>query len=488
MNVAGTRALIVVFDALRPEFMSPNLMPNLCSFAARGTRYTHGHSVFPTETRVNQTALITGCLPRTTGIVANTFLARDVDENRVARTAEYAELASLFATSRRPLIGAPTLGQRLAKAGRCYASLSSGTAGGGLLINHSADTDGSFRLSMRAPDATVPASAWAELAKTIGPLPDVSHPAKAWITWAVEAYLNWIEPNITPDLMLLWLCEPDETFHYRGIGSPEARETIRHLDAEFGRIIDHHSTALDAGNMQIVAQSDHGQITLEGQPLGMVEHLNRAGFRAANQPGPDVDAVVAVHNAGGIWVRDDDPALTGDIVAHLQEADWCGPVFTNDGIGGTLTLDRIGLDHLRAPTIAMACAAQPNRPNDFGIAGSTRHDAPYPVGGGCHGGLSEPELQTVLTLCGSAFRKDCVLDLPAGNCDVAPTLCHLLGVPFDAPCDGRVLHETLVDAKSAEHGQPDREIEVSRNTAGKKTKLATTRYAGCTYLLSASAS
>ena len=54
------------------------------------------------------------------------------------------------------LFGVPTLGQLLKAAGRSYATMSAGTSGGGRLINHSAEADGTFRFAMRRPEAGHP--------------------------------------------------------------------------------------------------------------------------------------------------------------------------------------------------------------------------------------------------------------------------------------------------------------------------------------------
>ena len=149
----------------------------------------------------------------------------------------------------------------------------------------------------------MPASALGEVIERIGPMPDYELPAIDWITWAVDAYLRYIVPEIAPDVMLLWLCEPDESFHFKGIGSDDSLATIRHVDAEFGRILSTRKDAIEAGSLQIIAMSDHGQISLEGQPLDLPALLNNAGFKAARTPGADVDYTLVVGNAGGIWAR-----------------------------------------------------------------------------------------------------------------------------------------------------------------------------------------
>jgi len=473
----------VVFDALRPEFLTPDLMPNLTAFADGGVRYSDSHSLFLTETRVNQTAVVTGCIPGRSGIVANHMMASDVWPDRALNTGIEAQLAQAFADAdaKGGLIKVPTIGQRLTAAGKRYASLSAGTPGGGRLINHSAEADGTFRFAMRAPQASVPAGVLGEISASIGPMPEYVRPATAWITWAVDAYLNWVETHIAPDVMLLWLCEPDETFHYHGIGSEQSLQTIRHADAEFGRILAQQQDAIADGALQIIAMSDHGQITLQGNPLDIPARLNEAGFRAAKAPGPDVDCVVIIHNGGGIWVRDDDPAMTEALVRFLLMQDWCGPIFTRHGTAGTLGLDEVCLNHPRAPTIAITMRTNDGA-NANGRLGLTQHDAPYPVGGGCHGGLSRYELHNFMSMSGSAFKAGAVIDTPASNIDVTPTICTLLGLDIASECDGRFLSEAINGTPETATAAGSETIVTSQNTVGPKTYLSFTEFAGVRYL------
>ena len=130
MNTETTKILIVVFDALRPEFVRPGLMPNLSAFAKGGVRFENSRSTFPTETRVNQTAVLTGCYPRKHGIVGNKFPDADIFPDRVIDTGINEQIVEAFAKARGGLIKMPTLGERLALGGRRYAALSAGTPGG----------------------------------------------------------------------------------------------------------------------------------------------------------------------------------------------------------------------------------------------------------------------------------------------------------------------------------------------------------------------
>ena len=68
------RFLIVAFDGLRPDMVDADLMPNLSTFRRQGANCTDNRAVFPTETRVNQSSLVTGCHPARHGMVANKFM------------------------------------------------------------------------------------------------------------------------------------------------------------------------------------------------------------------------------------------------------------------------------------------------------------------------------------------------------------------------------------------------------------------------------
>lgn len=466
-----SRALIVVFDALRPEFVTPDVMPNLCGFADRGTRFDP-RSFFPTETRVNQTTVLTGCVPARHGIVANRFVADDLAPGLVLNTGEDAALAG--AVERGPVVHVPLLSERLAAAGQSYASLSAGTPGGGRLIGLTAEADGAARLAMRAPDRCFPETLYTNLLAACGPLPDYTPPAVDWIDWAVTAYLEHFEARLRPDAMVLWLCEPDESFHYLGIGSEGALEAIRAVDRAFGRILERLQPALDTGEMHVIAMSDHGQLSIAGEGLDLVGRLNEAGFRASARSMEDAECVVAVHTAGGIWVRDRELGTTARIVEWLQGQDWCGPLFTAASLPGTLALSDVMIDHARAPDIALALSAD-DRVNSFGAAGLSAHDAPYPDGGGCHGGLSAWETRNVLIAGGARVPVGAVCPAAVGNVDIAPTVLDLLGIDATG-MDGRSLFAAI-----GEDPPVEREIR-SASAGGFQTVLNVREGAGRRYL------
>ena len=98
--------LLVVFDGLRPDMIRPDITPNLVRFAARGTRFSRARSVFPSETRVCTASVVTGCLPRRHGLVANR-LAHPGDRRRSVDTSQMNALKALpwFAESVKDIRG-----------------------------------------------------------------------------------------------------------------------------------------------------------------------------------------------------------------------------------------------------------------------------------------------------------------------------------------------------------------------------------------------
>ena len=84
-------------------------MPNLHGFAARGVRFANSRSTFPTETRVNQSAVITGCYPRRHGVVANRFPLPEAAPGVVLDTGKDETFEATMNRLPGRLIGVPTL-------------------------------------------------------------------------------------------------------------------------------------------------------------------------------------------------------------------------------------------------------------------------------------------------------------------------------------------------------------------------------------------
>ena len=71
-RMAAVRQVVVVgWDGLRPDFVSPQHTPTLHELARRGTFFRQHHCSYVSSTEVNGTALATGAHPAHSGILAN---------------------------------------------------------------------------------------------------------------------------------------------------------------------------------------------------------------------------------------------------------------------------------------------------------------------------------------------------------------------------------------------------------------------------------
>src|SRR5262245_24295248 len=86
---------IFVVDGLRPDSINTMDSPTLARLRAEGAEYTNSHSLFPTVTRLNATALVTGAYPAINGIVGNSMFARIVSPTNPFDTGDYRQLLKL---------------------------------------------------------------------------------------------------------------------------------------------------------------------------------------------------------------------------------------------------------------------------------------------------------------------------------------------------------------------------------------------------------
>ncbi|GAC1340739.1 MAG: alkaline phosphatase family protein [Acetobacteraceae bacterium] len=427
------RFIIVVLDGLRPDFVTEAAMPNLAALASDGTRFANARSVFPSETRVATSSLLTGCRPGAHGLVANTMFVPSVTPLRKLRTNLPADLA-LLGQGGSPL-ERPTLGERLAGDGLALAVVSGGSAGSAVLTHPLATRLGAFRWNVGDLDGPTAARVRAAL----GPTPAAAVPNLARADFAAAVLTELVLPELRPDIALLWCPEPDVTFHFHGLGSAEAQAALHGADAIVGQVRAWRDRQPDAAEIGLIVMSDHGHVTGDRR-IDLAAELRQAGFAVGDGFTDGAELVVTASASPGLFLRD--PGLAPAIAAFLAAQDWAGPLLARDPelLPGTASLAALGSAHMRSADLVLLFAGS-EAPDDLGVPGRAPYDAgDVPVGGGMHGGLHRRELATVLVLDGGPFRRSAVVEAPADLTDIAPTLLHLLGVTRDGT-DGRVLTE-----------------------------------------------
>src|SRR6266487_3551840 len=71
--------VVVVWDGMRPDFVSEKNTPALWKLAHEGVIFRNHHAVYPSATNVNGTALSTGVYPGHSGVVANHEYRPEID-------------------------------------------------------------------------------------------------------------------------------------------------------------------------------------------------------------------------------------------------------------------------------------------------------------------------------------------------------------------------------------------------------------------------
>jgi arylsulfatase A-like enzyme len=429
---------MVALDGMRPDMVDASTTPNLAALAAEGTRFANARSVFPSETRVATPSFITGCRPGAHGMVANTVFDASVAPDRLLRTKLVEDVLAIAAGAESPLQRA-SLAERLAPAGLRFALVSAGTAGAARLLHPAAERLDSFRWNVEDTDGATAKA----VRDALGPTPAAGVPNTPRVEFAGRVLLDHVLPTLRPDVALLWLSEPDVSFHWGGLRAPHTLEALAAADAVLGRIRAWRDAQPDADDIAIIVLSDHGHVTGRGK-RSLRDELRRAGFRAGTGMAPDIDVVVAPAAAPGMWLRD--PALAPQIADFLATQPWAGPLLARDPAilpsSRATPLALLGSAHARSADL-VATFAGDEATDEWGMPGFAPFDAPdVPEGGGMHGGLHRAELATVLVMQGGPFRRGAVAQEAADLTDIVPTVLHILGLPVEG-MEGRALHGAL---------------------------------------------
>ena len=439
-----TRFILMALDGLRPDMVNATATPNLAALATRGTSFANARSVFPSETRVATPSLITGCRPGAHGMVANTVFDASVAPGRLLRTKLVEDVMALAQGGESPLQRA-SLAERLAPHGKSFALVSAGTAGAARLLHPAADRLGQFRWNVE----DLHGEAAMAVRDRFGPTPAHGTPNTGRVEFAGRILIEHVLPTLRPDVALLWLSEPDVSFHWAGLGAAATQGALLAADAVLGRVIAWRDAQPDAAEIAIIALSDHGHVT-GSRKLCLRTELCQAGFRAGTSMTEGVDIVVAPAAAPGLWLRD--PALAGQVAEFLARQDWAGPLLARDPAilppGLSFPLADLGSAHPRSADL-VATFAGDGLLDAWGLPGRAPFDAPdVPEGGGMHGGLHRAELATVLVMQGGPFREAQVAEEPADLTDIVPTMLHVFGLAV-GDMEGRVLRAALDSASDA---------------------------------------
>jgi arylsulfatase A-like enzyme len=443
----AAHVVLVVWDGMRPDFITADGTPTLYALAQSGTRFARNHSVYITSTEVNGAAIATGCYPGRNGILANREYRPEVSITRIFATEDANAVRILDALRGGAYLRIPTLAERVQKAG--HRTAVAGTKPVALLHDRNHIRTASQGSTILFAGKSFPAEAARRIAGRIGKFPEYPSaeflaPNTAQNEWTTRALVEELWRDGVPKFSTLWLGDPDYSQHLTQPGSPTARAAIRDSDDRLAQVLRALEKKRVRDKTDIFVVSDHGFSTID-RGVDLTALFKAGGFKTmlGYHQVPRAGEVLLLALAGSVqlYVPGHDAALIARLVEFLQRSDFAGPIFTREPLPGTFALRDARIDSPDSADIVFSFRWSP-APNRWQAPGSFVADTKHP-GYGSHASLSHFDIHNTLVAAGPDIRAGFVDELPTANVDVAPTILRLLGITPEEPLDGRVLWEAF---------------------------------------------
>ncbi len=482
--------IIFVADGLRYGSVDQANMPNMARLKAQGVDFSNSHSLFPTVTTVNASAIATGHYIGDTGDFGNIIYTGRPMDSLKGGTLGFLENDQLLAEMNQKF-GGNYLGETsLIAAARAkgWQTAIIGKEGPARIQDSTATPDQTLIVddSTGGPNGLALPSWFEAGMKSVGlapPLPAATVPNTAQEDWMARAATGIVLPHFKdeakPFILLFWSRDPDFSQHngkdsigntMPGINGPTGRAGTHNADAMLGMLLARlKALGLDR-TTDVFVTADHGFTTTTHQdgprelPNGfLLGDLSKALALPQAKPGmlgrdPAHPDLLVAPNGGFDLIylpSRNAQSLAGRVVEFLAGQDYVSGIFVNDALGrirGTLPMGPLNLTgSARTPVPAIYVSyrsfAGPCADKDMCTIGIS--DTPLATGQGNHGGFSRAETHNFMAAIGPDFKKAFSDPAPVSNADIAPTLAHLMG--FDLPAwgklVGRVASEALMGGK-----------------------------------------
>ena len=489
--------VLYIADGLRAGMVNDRNTPVMAALMQRGVRFTNPHSLFPTVTTANASAMATGHHLGDTGNFSNNiYVGFPVRGARQVASIENNDvLGELDKHYGGNYLNEETILKLARDAG--YSTAAIGKLGPTLIFDH---TERSGATTIVVDDMTgrksgIPPSdelkqrlAAAQLATEAPPSAIVNKEQQLWLTdVATKAVLPLFKQRGKPFLLVFWSRDPDVSQHGQkdslerlvpGINGPSSLAAIRNADDTLGRLLAALKEQDLEGTTDVILTSDHGFSTISkesatsyaatqtypdvapGQlPPGFVAldlahdlglKLQRGGL-LADDAGQPKAIVVASGGSDLIYLPDKDTTLAARIVDALAREDYTSGVFVDDALGripGTLPLSAIGLQGSAVtprPAIVVNFRSFSTGCADPTTCGVEIADTGLKQGQGMHGSFSRADTRNAMGAAGPSFRQQFESTAPASNADLGKSIVHLMGLRAEdkGKLVGRVLTEAL---------------------------------------------
>jgi len=346
----GRIVVLMVWDGLRPDFVTQRDTPNLFKMAREGVRFDRHHSIFPTLTMVNATALATGAPPGVNGLEGNNFYlspSAELPKGEIVNAEGAKAILNLNGSNefKGRLIGLDTISQEVAREGGYVGVI--GKQGPTSVFDNRVATivDGTDIVgephkdylfasedlvsSSQKTDAVIPPDSKTTVADEQRDL----YFARLVVENALPAAKAAADAG-RPALVVFWQHNPDLTQHIAGLGTLPALEALSLCDNNLMRVRAAIDTLGIADKTDLIVVSDHGFATIKFRVV-LSEMLIAAGIKKSH----DSTDVVVVPNGGADLIYlsptefvtpESKRAVLQKIVNFAEAQEWCGPIFSRD--------------------------------------------------------------------------------------------------------------------------------------------------------------
>ena len=466
--------VVVVWDGMRPDFVSEKNTPALWKLSHDGVTFRNHHAVYPSATMVNGTAMVTGVYPGRNGIIANHLYRPEIDPKHAIDVEIPIVVEKGDELSDGKYISVPTIAELIQRAGGRTVVAAAKSVG--LLLDRHPGVAWPSQPKTRRQDAdatsvtlfagqSLPKEILGSVSETLGPFPSAHLQQDSWITKALTDFL-WKDG--VPAFSVLWLGEPDLTEHETAPGAPAALAAIKSSDNNLETVL----LALDRKGVRkmtdIFVVSDHGFSTIR-RSIDLRKILNDGGFTAKTEFSgePKLGDIMMAGNGGSVlfYVIGHEKILTRRLVEFLQQSDFAGVIFTKEPMEGTFDLAQANMnppEDRDAPDVVMSFCWN-NSKNQFDIPGMIDADWQRAAGKGTHVTLSRFDIHNMLIAAGPDFPRGQTDDLPSGNIDVAPTILSILAITPPKKMNGRILSEAMANLNESAPKSEIKTIEATKN-------------------------
>ncbi len=497
-------------DGLRYDSVTPKTAPTLWRIKTQGVDFTNSHSLYPTITTVNASAIATGHYIGDTGNFGNAIysgfgsppVAGMEDDPTLGAMNDqfggnYLNETSLIAAAREAGFAAAVMG----KVGpTSIQDVTQRDGKGTIVIDDAFGTDKGIAVAPDVLDAIKAAGLDATAPKT-----DVPNDKQQqfMISVATKIVLPKLVASGKPFAMLYWSRDPDATQHGQkdstgalapGINGPTSQAGIRDADDTLAALLAWLKTNSLDQTTDVFVTADHGFSTINKRDASGAERL--AGFLAADLgkaldlpvakgaavgKDPQHPDVLVIPNGGSdlIYLLGSDTKMrAAQVVDNLTKLDYISGVFVNDDLGdipGSLPMSAInwrGTALTPHPSIVVSFAShliQGCKPELMCAAEVA--DTSLGTGQGMHGTFSRADTRNFMAATGPDFKDRFADKAPVSNADINPTLASVLGltIPAKGGLKGRPIAEALKGGKAAVFAHARQASTAAAN--GQKTVL-----------------